>query len=378
MTITIPLCELHAFGASLLECLGLSPEDAAVAADVLCYADARGLTTHGTGALATLYGPRLLSGRIDAAARPITVVEQGAIAVVDAKRGLGLVTMTFAMDLATALAQRFGVGAVTVRNSSHFGPAGYYGHRAMRKGLVGFAMTNCGMQGVVPPLGGRLRMLGSNPVGVAVPAGREVPFVLDMSTTVVATGKVTAATRSGASVPDGWLVGPDGADVNDPAAYHAGEADLRWLGGDVVTGGAKGYGLALLVDLLCGPLAGSGFGPRAETVGGGPPSSDDDIGHFALAIDPAAFGPPATFLRKVDDLLSAVRGCPPAAYATHVTYPGEPEARQAATAQTQGAALPEHLAEPLWQLATRLGVPRPRTAEQNRSRNDTREDGAAP
>jgi LDH2 family malate/lactate/ureidoglycolate dehydrogenase len=359
MTHPIALHELHTFGVELLCRLGVRREDALVAADALVYADARGLGTHGIGALATIYGPRLLDGRIDPAASARTVLEHGATAVIDARGGLGLVAMTRAMDLAASQARRHGVGAVTVRHSSHFGAAGYYADRAAEAGCIGLAMTNCGTQGVVPPLGGTTRLLGTNPIGAAVPTGSEPPFVLDMSTSAVAAGKVAAARRAGTSVPNGWLAGPDGADADDPQDYYDGRADMRWLGGRLATGAAKGYGLGLLVDLLCGPLAGAGCGPRAEALAGGPPADDDDIGHVAIALDPAAFGSPDGFRTGVDDLLSCLRASPPAPGVPAVTYPGEPEARRAADAAALGATLPEHLTAPLVELAGQLGVPVP-------------------
>lgn len=131
---------------------------------------------------------------------------------------------------------------MAVRNSSHFGCAGYYTHRLARFDLAGIAMTNCGNQGVVPPLGGTVRMLGTNPISAAVPAGSLPPFVLDMSSTAVATGKLAAARRDGQPVPPGWLVGRDGSAVTDPAAYYDQPADVAWLGGRAETGAAKGYG----------------------------------------------------------------------------------------------------------------------------------------
>jgi LDH2 family malate/lactate/ureidoglycolate dehydrogenase len=354
----VPLPELSALAAAILTRLGLDPADAQVAADVLCYADASGLGTHGVGALATIYGPRLADGRIDPGATPAVVARHGSCAAFDGNHGLGLVTMTRAVDQAAEAAREFGVGMATVRRSSHFGAAGYYAHRAAQQGLVGLVMTNCGIQGVVPPLGGAVRMLGTNPIGAGVPAGDLPPFVLDMSTTVVAAGKVAAARRSGTAVPAGWLAGPDGADVSDPEAYYDGRADVRWLGGDLERGGAKGYGLALLVELLCGPLAGAGFAPRREVLRAGPAGDDRDIGHLVIVIDPAALGDAAGFQRSAEEVLGAVRDCPPAAYASGVTYPGEPEARRAADAAA-GVELPDHLVGQLIGLAARLGVALP-------------------
>jgi LDH2 family malate/lactate/ureidoglycolate dehydrogenase len=246
---------------------------------------------------------------------------------------------------------------VLVRNSNHFGSAGYYSLRLARAGLVGLVMTNCGPQGVVPPLGGSVRLLGTNPLSAAVPTGEKAPFVLDMSATVVATGKLAAARAAGSPVPPGWLIGRDGSDVTDPGAYFDQTADVAWLGGRLATGGAKGYGLALLVDLLCGPLAGAAFGPRREALDG-EPVEDTDVGHLALAIDPAAFGPVDTFRAAVDELLGTVEDCPPAGERV-VTYPGAPEARMAGEAVALGVALPPAVVAKLTDLGQSLGVPLP-------------------
>jgi LDH2 family malate/lactate/ureidoglycolate dehydrogenase len=359
MTVSIESGRLRAFVISVLERCGLNAEAAATAADVVCYADLHGFTTHGSNALAGIYAPRLLDGRIDPAATPRVVREAGATALLDGGRGLGPVTMAAAVDLAARKAREHGVSAVAVRNSTHFGSAGYYTNRLARGGLVGIAMTNCGAQGVAPPLGGAVRMLGTNPLSAAAPAAGLAPFVLDMSTTVAATSKLQAARRAGRPVPVGWLIGQDGADVTDPAAYYERSAEVAWLGGRVETGGAKGYGLALFVDLLCGPLAGAAYGPRAEVLDGVGPSEDRDIGHFALALDPAAFTLADRFLDGAREILTTVEACPPAGYAGGVTYPGAPEARHAAQAEVTGVALPDAVAAELARLAQRLQLPVP-------------------
>ena len=252
------------------------------------------------------------------------------------------------------------MGAVAVRNSGHFGAAGYYAHRLAGQGMVGIAMTNCGAQGVVPPLGGAVRMLGTNPLAAAVPAGKTAPLVLDMSTTVVATGRVKAALRDGEDVPPGWLVSrSDGAAVTDPQAYVDGTADVQWLGGALATGGAKGFGLGLLVDLLCGPLAGAAFGPRREVLDDGPPADDTDVGHFVLALDTRAFGDRAGIEARAGELLETVAHCPPAGYTSAVTYPGAPEAARARTADLEGVPLGKPVAAAFADLLSELDIDAP-------------------
>jgi LDH2 family malate/lactate/ureidoglycolate dehydrogenase len=362
-TLRVALTDVRALAQATLVGLGVPLDKAEVVVEALVYADARGLGTHGVGSLATIYAPKLRDGLISASAQPRIVGGGGAIRVVDAERALGHVAMTFAVDLAIAVAQEHGIGAVAVQNSSHFGPAGYYVHRAAQHGLIALAMTNCGKQGVAPPLGGTQRLLGTNPVAAAVPAGAQPDFVLDMSTTTVATGKLAAARRAGTDIPAGWLVDAGGVDVRDPVEYFEGRAEVTWLGGRLETGAAKGYGLALLVDLLCGVLADAGWGPREDALGSGP-AVDEDVGHFAIVIDPGAFGARSAFASRVDELLSTLR-LSPAVAGGSVTYPGEPEARRAADAIDAGCEIDIGFVEPLLALAASLGVEAPDALRSN-------------
>ncbi|WP_432134833.1 MULTISPECIES: Ldh family oxidoreductase [unclassified Streptomyces] len=359
MTVRVPLADLSSFVRSVLAECGLDEQAAGTAADVITYADAHGFTTHGTNGLVNIYAPRLLDGRIAADAAPRVVRETSGAALLDGDRGLGLVTMDLAMDIAMDKARQTGIGMVAVRNSTHFGSAGYYTQKAAAAGLIGLAMTNCGAQGVAPPLGGTVRMLGTNPISAAVPVTEGVPFVLDMSTTVVATGKIKAAHREGREVPREWLVRHDGTPTTDPAAFMAEEADVAWLGGPAETGGAKGFGLALLVDLLCGPLSGSAYGPRPGVLEG-QPAGDDNVGHTAIVIDPSAFGSAHDIAAENRVLLDTVANSPAAAYATRgVTYPGAPEAARYERSRREGVELPLPVAEGLTALAGRLGVTAP-------------------
>lgn len=350
----IPLDTLHRFATDALGTCGVRSDDAEAGADALCFADARGFPTHGVNALATIFVPALREGRIDAAAQPEVVAERGAALTIDGRRALGLATARRATDLAVERAREHGAGVVAVRNSTHCGCLSYYTHRAARAGAVAIAATNCGAQGVVPPLGGATKLLGTNPISAAVPAASEDPFVLDMSTTAVAAGKVKAALARGDSVPEGWLVRGDGTPTTDPSDYVDGAANLSWLGGGLATGGAKGYGLGVLVDLLCGPLAGSAFGAHPEALAAAPP--DDDIGHVVIAIDPAALGDRDAFLAGADALLGTLLGCPPADGAGGVTYAGRPEAEREREAAEAGAEVGDEVLERLRALAGELGL----------------------
>jgi LDH2 family malate/lactate/ureidoglycolate dehydrogenase len=357
--VTIDRAELERFGVALLVAAGVAPAQARRAERVLMYADERGLTTHGHGALASIYLARLLDGRIDPRSEPLVLSEYRGCVAFDAGHGLGLAAMTTAVERAIELARRFGVSVATVRRSSHFGAAGFYAALGARAGCVAIAMTNCGRQRVVPPLGGSARLLGTNPIGAAVPAAARADFVLDMSTTAVAAGRVAAARREGRAVPPGWLLDASGGAVTDPEAYANGTADLCWVGGGLETGGAKGFGLGLLVELLCGPLAGAGFGPQEAVNGGGGGIDDRDVGHVALVIDPSAFPDGHSFAARADGLLATVAQSPGRGGAP-VRYAGQPEAERAVAAETCGVvALADHQLEPLLELAAQMHVSPP-------------------
>jgi LDH2 family malate/lactate/ureidoglycolate dehydrogenase len=351
----ILLAELKRFETDVLVACEVPAPDAAAAADALVYADARRLTTHGLALLVSTYAHRLRDGTIAAASTCCVAERAAATAILDGRDGLGPVVATRALDLALELASRAGVGAVGVRNSSHFGAAGYYAHRASERGFVAIAATNCGTQGVVPPLGGSTRLLGTNPLSVAAPARTVPPFVLDMSSTVAATGRIKAAARAGEPVPDGWLRKPGGGATTDPQEYVAGDAEVAWLGGELATGGAKGYGLAVAVDLLCGALTGSGFGPRAAALADPAERADDRrVGHFFVAFDPAVWS--AGYADDADELLTSLVSSPACDGDAPVAYAGLPEDRRARRAEAEGVELPPAVLAAAEQLARELSV----------------------
>lgn len=373
MSVHAPATDLRRLMREVLEATGVAQGAAQTTAEVLLYADLHGFTTHGAVGLSTIYVPRLLDGRIDCAAQARIVHDTGACAVMDGQRALGHPTMVSATDLAISRARRHGIAMVVVHRSSHFGSAGYYARRAAAVGMVALSMTNCGEQGVAPPLGGSTRMLGTNPIAAAVPAPGGPPFVLDMSTTTVASGKVRAARFADTDVPTGWLHDRAGRPETDPNAFFEGRAELNWLGGDLTAGGAKGYGLAVLVDLLCGPLAGAGFGPHAPSGPAGPSErsqatvldavldSEDDpqgrgIGHTVIVIDPAAFGATDRLATDARELLDALVADAPIDPDQPVTYPGAPDEALARTARVNGVTLPDHVLDELLTVAKQLGV----------------------
>jgi LDH2 family malate/lactate/ureidoglycolate dehydrogenase len=354
--VRVPYAELLSFTTRVFRDRGVSAARAATAATALLYGDLHGLGSHGLANLRRLYLPLLDTGRCDPAAEPRVVRDTGATAAVDARTALGLWAATEAVELAADKAREHGVGLVSVRGGTHFGCAGHHAAVAAARGMIGVVASNCGGQRIARPPGGAVAMLGTNPLSVAAPALPDRPFVLDMSTTVVPTGRVRAAARAGEPIPDGWLADEQGRPVTDPAAFDRGEAHLRWLGGDPRTGAYKGFGLALAVELLAAALSGAALGPAPAALDGdgGPHGADDDIGYLVLAIAPETVRPGGGFAATVGTMFGTLLDCPPAASAGAVRYPGWLEAERASAHRRVGVPLARDVYDDL--VAT--GLPR--------------------
>jgi LDH2 family malate/lactate/ureidoglycolate dehydrogenase len=330
--------DLVSFAAGVFAERGVPAARARLAAETLCYGDLTGLSSHGLANLGRLYLPLFEQGRVDPVAAPAVRNDLGACALMDAGRSLGLWAAGEAMRSAVDRAARYGVGLVSMRNATHVGCLGAHAVLAAQQGLIGVVATNCGGQRIARPPGGALAMLGTNPVSVAAPALPGRPFVLDMSTTVVPTGRIREAARHGRPIPSGWLADDAGAPVTDPAAFDEGTAHLRWLGGDLETGAYKGFGLGLAVEVLTAALSGSARGPAQDALRGDgrPHGRDDDIGCLFLAISPETLRPGEDTGGVFRELFGTVVACPPAAGGSPVRYPGWLEAQRAADHRRTG------------------------------------------
>jgi LDH2 family malate/lactate/ureidoglycolate dehydrogenase len=339
--VRVSYADLLSFTADVFRARGVPAHRAAAAAVALLYGDLHGLGSHGLANLRGLYLPLFDSGRCDPAAEPAVVRDTGAAVLLDAGRALGRWAASEAVALAADRAAEHGVGLVSVRGGTHFGCAGHHAARAAARGMIGVVASNCGGQRIARPPGGAVAMLGTNPFAVAAPALPDRPFVLDMSTTVVPTGRVRAAARAGTPIPEGWLADDSGAPVTDPAAFDRGDAHLRWLGGTPETGAYKGYGLAVAVEVLAAALAGAALGPAPAALAGdgGPHGADDDIGYFVLAVAPETLRPSDGFATSARSLFGALLDCPPAPGAGPVRYPGFLEAERAARHRAEGVPL---------------------------------------
>lgn len=361
-SVRVPYPQLCAFVAQVFVARGLPRGRAAAAAEALCYGDLTGLHSHGLVNLTRLYLPLFDEARVDPHAELEVLADRGAAALVDAHRALGLWAASEAMDLATDRATEYGIGLVSVREATHFGCAGHHAARALRRDMIGIVAANCGRQRIARPPGGRVALLGTNPFSIAAPAGEHHPFVLDMSTTAVPTGRVRAAARAGHSVPEGWLADEAGHPVTDPAAFDRGEAHLQWLGGPG-SGSYKGFGLGLMVEVLAALVPGAGYGPdvAALTGNGGPSGRDDDIGFLVAAIAPGALRPGGDVRRDAQRLFGALLACPPVREGAPVRYPGWHEAQRVLANRRDGVPLAEPLYTELRELAgsLELQIPAP-------------------
>jgi LDH2 family malate/lactate/ureidoglycolate dehydrogenase len=360
--VTVAYADLVAFAAGVFEKHGVPAGRARTAAEALCHGDLTGVRSHGLANLTRLYLPLFAEGRADPRAEPRVLADRGASVLVDGGKALGLWHAAEVMDLCVERAREHGVGMVSVRNATHFGCAGFHTARAVPHGMVGVLAGNCGQQRIARPPGARPALLGTNPLSIAAPAGPHHPFVLDMSTTVVPTGRIRAAERAGQPIPPGWLQDAEGRPVTDPGALDRREAYVQWLGGSPETGAFKGYGLALVVEVLAAAVAGAGLGPASQAFDGdgGPTGRDDDIGVFALAVAPGALrgGFPDTVTSLFGSLLDApaVRADQP------VRYPGWYEAERAARYRRDGVPLDAALAGELRTVSAQVGVAFPEVA----------------
>jgi LDH2 family malate/lactate/ureidoglycolate dehydrogenase len=337
----------------------VAEQDARVVADVLVAADLRGHESHGVARLDRFYVEPIERGRIAPRAQTVVVRETAATAVLDAGYGLGHPAAQRAMELCVAKAREAGTCVATVRHSNHYGIAGYYAMLALPHDMIGVSSTNA--LALVVPTGGRRPVFGSNPIAFAAPAGRHRPFVLDMATSMVPSGKVEVKARRGEPLPPGWAVDDSGRPTTEAQAVldrldRGLAGGLMPLGG--VDAGHKGYGLGVMVDILCGILAGAGAG---LTVYGdaderGRPA---DVGHLCVAIDPAAFGAVEEFKASMDAYIDALHAEAPAPGTERVRVAGEPEFETEEQRRRGGIPLHERVAEDLRALGRRVGVPTP-------------------
>lgn len=321
-----PLKRLHCQAASVLQAWGMSSELAEGTARLMCQADLMGVDSHGISMLPT-YETKLQAGTLQIGAVPSVVRRFGATAVVDGGAGLGHPAGELGMRTAIELAAEHGVGVAVVGNSHHFGAAGVYARLALEQGMVGMVCSSA-THPIMVPTGARRPALGTNPLAFAAPAANGDAFVLDMATTTVAANKVKVYDYYGKKLPAGWVVNADGEAVTDSKAamdwiFQQTLGGLTPLGGEPEMGSHKGYGLAMMIQILGGTLAAASF--PATLHANRQPGDPDNVGHFMLALNPAVFRADQAFEQDLSDALSHLRGLEPVTPDTPVKVAGDPE-----------------------------------------------------
>lgn len=344
--------DLHDYVVRFFTHLGVPPEDARIVADVLLSADLRGVNSHGIIRLYNYYGDRLLTGRTNPLSPVTTVRESPVTLALDGGNGMGQVVAHQAMQRCLEKAKTAGAALVTVRNSNHYGIAGYYAMMALPEDMIGISLTNS--QPLVVPTYGRTALLGTNPIAVAVPAGTERPYVLDMATSIVPKGKVSVYSKAGQALPEGWGVDSQGQISTDPDAVLEGGALLP-LGGSDMMRGYKGYGLSLLVDILCGVLSGAAFADRVGKPSSANPGSN--VGHFFAAIHIEAVRDLPGFKADMDSMIRLLKEAPKAEGQERIYIHGEKEFERAERYRQNGVPLLEAVIAALKEAGEKAGVP---------------------
>ena len=336
--------------------MGCSEEDAKLAAKVLVNADIRGIDSHGVARLSG-YTRLWEAGRINAQPAITVVHETPSTAVVDGGAGLGLVVAPFAMQVAINKAKNVGTGWVSVKNSNHFGIAGYHAMMALENDMIGIAMTNA--SALVAPTFSIEKMLGTNPIAVAIPAGNQPPFVADFATTTASNGKLEILQRKNAEAPLGWVQDKDGHETTNANALKEDGAMLP-LGGDREHGSHKGYALGSIVDIFSAVLSGASYGPWAppfpayinlpENMPG------EGLGHFFGAMRIDAFRPAEEFKQHMDNWIERFRQAKPSAGNDQVLIPGDPEREMENERMRNGIPVVDSVVEDLKTIGQKFNV----------------------
>lgn len=351
-----PYDHLRSFTEEVFIKIGCPAEQARLAATVLLSADLRGIDSHGVARLSG-YIRLWEAGRINPTPDIKIVHETPSTAVVDGDSGLGLVVAPYAMQVAIRKAGIAGTGWVSVRNSNHFGIAGYHAMMALEQDMIGMAMTNASP--LVAPTFATERMLGTNPIAVAIPAGEQPPFVADFATTTAANGKLEILQRKQQEAPLGWIQDKAGTPSSDPNELKAGGALLP-LGGDREHGSHKGYCLGSIVDIFSAVLSGANYGPWAPPFVSFLPLPPDPVGkglgHFFGAMRVDAFRPASAFKANMDKWIGRFRSAETVEGQEQVLIPGDPEREMEVVRMEEGIPLLEPVVKDLGEVAAKLKI----------------------
>jgi LDH2 family malate/lactate/ureidoglycolate dehydrogenase len=305
---------------AILLAWGMPENNAETTADILGWADLHGVDSHGISMIPG-YDRARRNGRANMAARPRIIKETAVSALIDGDGGLGHVPARFAMQVAIDKAKEAGIAITAVKNSAHFGATGYYTLMAAREGLIGIACTSNSLAQVAPTFGKEAK-LGTDPWSFAAPTAEGEPFLLDMATTTVAAGRIRNKANEGLPCPPGWVLDKNGMPSTDPAEAREKGGFLTSLGGMPESSSYKGYGLAVMVNILAACLSGSTL--ITDPLAGKKPQGND-IGHCFIVIDPGLFRERDAFTADVSRLCDDLRATTPMDSAQKVMVAGDPQ-----------------------------------------------------
>jgi L-2-hydroxycarboxylate dehydrogenase (NAD+) len=323
---------------------GMAAGDAALLADSLVAADLGGVHSHGVLRVPE-YVKKLTTGGVDPRGRPRVVRDSGACLVVDGGNSMGQIGTHFAMDRVIERAATTGIAAAAIRGSNHCGAMAYFASQALAHDMIGLATTNA--LPTMAPWGGAQRLLGINPLAIAIPADAEPPIVYDAAFSAASHGKIRIYQQRGWPLPKGWALDHHGEPTTDPAA--AIEGLLQPIGG------FKGAGLAMIMGILASMLSGASYGTELGSIEEGPRAGQD--GHFVAAIRVAAFEDGTTFKRRVDQTIRQLRDCPRAPGCDRIYAPGEKEHLTRQAYRRDGIPLTRDTLADLRRVAAELGLP---------------------
>jgi LDH2 family malate/lactate/ureidoglycolate dehydrogenase len=329
---------------AILKGFHATDEEATLVAESLVRADMRGIDTHGVYFL-TLLASRVDAGMIHIPTRLKVVKDEGATGLIDGGDGLGQVAAHRAMEMSIEKARRFGVGSVAVRNTNHIGILAFYTHHIAEQGMVGMVMSNGAAS--MSPWGGAEPFFGTNPISISVPIGPEASVLLDMSSSLVARGKIRRAERLKEPIPPGWALDVSGEPTTDPSAAMKGTL--------MPIGGPKGYGLALMVDVLAGMLSGSQYGPSVKTFH--QPLGPTGVGVFILAMAIDRFMPLQQFKGLMQSYGDSIKGSRKAKGVSRIYLPGEIEFEKEKKSMAEGIELNDSVVGSLNQLLEKVKSP---------------------
>jgi L-2-hydroxycarboxylate dehydrogenase (NAD+) len=337
--------------------LGVPPQDASICAEVLATADKRGIDSHGIGRLKPIYYDRIRQGIQEPVTRFEIVKETPVTAVIDGHNGMGHVIGYRSMQMAIEKARQLGMGMVAVRNSTHYGIAGYYALMAVQQGMIGITGSNA--RPSIAPTFGVENMLGTNPLTFGFPTDEDFPFVLDCATSVSQRGKIEVYDREGKEIPPGWVIDHQGNTRTDTHQILqdlvTGDAALAPLGGlGEENGGHKGYGYATVVEVLSSALQGGAFLHALSGYDADGKAQPYKLGHFFMAIDISAFTSLDNFKKTAGDIMRSLRSSRKAPGQSRIYTAGEKEYLAWQERKTKGIPLNSMLQQQMLQMRDEL------------------------